>query len=70
MSRWRDRVLFADYRTGPAIKFSKNKATIRSQPPLHGENTNEVLASFGVDAAELETLEKEGVIKNRTWSDT
>lgn len=50
---------------GPAIKFSKTKATIRSQPPLHGENTNEVLGSFGITADELETLEKEGVIRNR-----
>lgn len=55
---------------GPAVKFSKNKATIHSQPPLHGENTNEVLKSFGVEASELETLERDGVIKNRAWTES
>lgn len=47
------------------MKFSKTKTTIRSRPPLHGENTNEVLGSFGITADELEILEKEGVTKNR-----
>lgn len=51
----------------PAIKFSKIKATIRSQPPLRGENTNEVLEGYGVTANELEALEKEGVIKSRGY---
>lgn len=60
----------ADSEIGPAIKFSQTKATIRSQPPLHGENTNEVLRKFGVADAELEALEREGVIKSRVFHDS
>ncbi|CAK4034888.1 Succinate--hydroxymethylglutarate -transferase [Lecanosticta acicola] len=51
---------------GPAIKFSQTKATIRSQPPLHGENTKEVLRKFGIEEVELQALEQDAIIKSRT----
>lgn len=61
-------ITMANVLLGPAIKFSNTKATIRSQPPLHGQNTNEVLQEFGIGASELENLAKEGVIMNREAS--
>jgi crotonobetainyl-CoA:carnitine CoA-transferase CaiB-like acyl-CoA transferase len=34
---------------GPAFKLDKTPATIRSAPPLHGQHTDEILASLGYD---------------------
>ena len=47
---------------GPAVKFSDTKPTIRRNPPLHGEHTDEVLGEFGVDKPEIEQLRNDGVI--------
>ncbi|EME43724.1 hypothetical protein DOTSEDRAFT_53044 [Dothistroma septosporum NZE10] len=45
---------------GPAVKFSKTPATIRTRPPLHGEHTIEILGELGIDATEAEALKGEG----------
>ncbi len=47
---------------GPAVKMSDTKPTIRRRPPLYGEHTAEVLQEYGIDAAELEILKKDGVV--------
>ena len=52
----------ADPVAGPAVKMSETKPTIRRKPPLHGEHTQEVLRELGIDDAEIEQLEKEGVV--------
>lgn len=52
----------ADKVTGPAVKFSETKPSIRRNPPLHGEHTSEVLGELGISAAEQEELKKEGTI--------
>lgn len=44
------------------MKFSDTEPTIRRPPPLHGQHTDEVLADFGVDDAEINKLRQEGVI--------
>jgi crotonobetainyl-CoA:carnitine CoA-transferase CaiB-like acyl-CoA transferase len=48
--------------TGAPIKFSDTPASFRLPPPEFGEHTAEVLALAGVDAAELEQLQKQGVV--------
>jgi succinate---hydroxymethylglutarate CoA-transferase len=48
--------------TGPAVKLSDTKPTIRRRPPLYGEHTSEVLQEYGISSTELETLKQEGVI--------
>ena len=48
--------------TGPPVKFSDTPAAMRLPPPEFGEHTAETLAQAGVDAAELEQLQKQGVI--------
>jgi succinate--hydroxymethylglutarate CoA-transferase len=51
-----------DIYIGPAIKFSKTPTSIRSRPPLHGEQTEEVLAELGISADEVAGLKAEGVV--------
>ncbi|KAK4621814.1 Succinate--hydroxymethylglutarate CoA-transferase [Fulvia fulva] len=45
---------------GPAIKFSKTPASIRTRPPLHGEHTTEILDELGIDEAAVAALKKDG----------
>ena len=47
--------------TGLPVKLSQTPGAI-ARPPLAGEHTNEVLASHGLDAAEIERLREQGVI--------
>jgi len=44
------------------IKLSATPAQYRRAPPLLGEHTDEVLASFGIDAAERASLRAQGAI--------
>ncbi len=50
--------------TGSPIKLSRSQAPARPRlrPPILGEHTAEVLATIGIDAAELERLRADGVI--------
>lgn len=48
--------------TGPAAKFSRTPARVRSAAPRLGAHTAEVLGELGVDGAELERLRREGVV--------
>jgi crotonobetainyl-CoA:carnitine CoA-transferase CaiB-like acyl-CoA transferase len=48
--------------TGTPIKFSATPPSLRMPPPEFGEHTAEILAQAGVDAAELEQLQSQGVI--------
>lgn len=48
--------------TGAPVKFSDTPASFRLPPPEFGEHTAEVLALAGVDAAELEQLQEQGVV--------
>jgi crotonobetainyl-CoA:carnitine CoA-transferase CaiB-like acyl-CoA transferase len=45
-----------------ALTFSETPVTEYRAPPLLGENTQEVLATIGYDAAKIESLKKQGVI--------
>ncbi|KAM5374838.1 hypothetical protein ACJZ2D_006332 [Fusarium nematophilum] len=47
---------------GPAVKFSETEAAIRSEPPLLGQHTSEVLSEMGIAADEVESLEQQGVV--------
>ncbi len=44
------------------MKFSETKPTIRRNPPLHGEHTDEVLGEIGFSESEIEGLRDEGVV--------
>ena len=52
----------ANWCTGPAVKFSDTKASIRQRPPLLGEHTEEVLEEIGITGQELSKLKDLGVI--------
>jgi succinate--hydroxymethylglutarate CoA-transferase len=41
---------------GHAVKFSDTKATIRTNPPLLGEHTEEVLKELGIPQGEIDNL--------------
>lgn len=47
---------------GPAVKFSDTKATIRQQPPLLGEHTEDVLREIGITGQQLSELRELKVI--------
>jgi succinate--hydroxymethylglutarate CoA-transferase len=42
--------------SGHAIKFSDTKATIRSNPPLLGEHTEEILGEIGMSGSDIMNL--------------
>ena len=42
--------------TDPPIRFSKTPSTIRTLPPLLGEQSRELLAEAGYSAAEIDEL--------------
>jgi crotonobetainyl-CoA:carnitine CoA-transferase CaiB-like acyl-CoA transferase len=47
---------------GFPIKFSEAEFEVKNPPPLLGEHNREILASLGLTEAEIENLEREGVI--------
>ena len=47
---------------GPVAKLSETPATIRSAPPLLGEQTDELLAELGYSAAAIAGLREAGVV--------
>jgi len=48
---------------GPAPRFSRTPSAIRQPPPKPGGNTHEALSDWGFDQAELQSLQKAGVIR-------
>lgn len=48
---------------GPAVKFSKTKASIRTRPPLHGEHTDEILSEYGIEKAQVEEMRRKGAVR-------
>jgi crotonobetainyl-CoA:carnitine CoA-transferase CaiB-like acyl-CoA transferase len=46
----------------PPFDLARTPATIRTPPPLLGEQTDEILAEIGVDAGEIARLRREGVV--------
>ena len=50
---------------GPAAKLSETPARLARPSPLYGEHTAEVLAEIGWTQAEIQALEKAGVIATR-----
>ncbi len=50
---------------GPAAKLSETPARLARRSPLYGEHTAEVLAEIGCTQAEIQELEKSGVIATR-----
>jgi formyl-CoA transferase len=49
--------------TGPATKFSRTPARIRSAAPALGAHTEEILKETGYSAAEIAALRAQGIIK-------
>jgi crotonobetainyl-CoA:carnitine CoA-transferase CaiB-like acyl-CoA transferase len=47
---------------GSPMKFSGTPVQYRHAPPLLGEHTEQVLAEFGVDAAQVEALRRAHVV--------
>jgi succinate--hydroxymethylglutarate CoA-transferase len=48
---------------GPAVKFSKTEGSIRTEPPLLGQHTAEILsAELGMDNREIESLRNRGIV--------
>lgn len=47
---------------GFGLKFSETPARVKSPPPSFGENTEDILLSFGFDKNEIDTLYKSKVI--------
>jgi crotonobetainyl-CoA:carnitine CoA-transferase CaiB-like acyl-CoA transferase len=47
---------------GFGLKFSETPARVKSPPPSFGENTEDILLSFGFDKSEIDTLYKSKVI--------
>ena len=53
---------------GPAAKLSETPVRLARRSPLYGEHTAEVLAEIGCAQAEIQELEKAGVIATRSDS--
>ena len=53
---------------GPAAKLSETPVRLARRSPLYGEHTAEVLAEIGCTQAEIQELEKAGVIATRSDS--
>jgi crotonobetainyl-CoA:carnitine CoA-transferase CaiB-like acyl-CoA transferase len=49
--------------TGLPIKWSRTRTAIERRPPLFAEHTREVLGELGLGAAEIETLERDGIAR-------
>ena len=50
---------------GTAIKMTETPGGVRHRAPLTGEHTAEVLADFGFNESDIETLASSGVIAVR-----
>lgn len=48
--------------SGPPVKFSETKATIRNGPPVLGQHTEAILSELGINGAEIKSLRAEGVL--------
>jgi crotonobetainyl-CoA:carnitine CoA-transferase CaiB-like acyl-CoA transferase len=46
----------------PAFDLAATPASVRTPPPLLGEQTDEILAGIGIDAEEIRRLRREGVV--------
>ncbi|HSW20098.1 MAG TPA: CaiB/BaiF CoA-transferase family protein, partial [Ramlibacter sp.] len=46
----------------PAPRFSRTPSTLRRPPPAPGADSSQVLADWGVEAAEIDKLREDGVI--------
>ncbi|MBA2718787.1 MAG: CoA transferase [Chloroflexi bacterium] len=55
-------VLGPTRQVAPAYELSRTPASIRTPPPLLGEQTGEVLAELGYGAPEIEELRRDGVV--------
>lgn len=49
--------------TGVPFKLSETPASVRTPPPLHGEQTNEILAWLGYGADQIDELRKAGNVQ-------
>jgi formyl-CoA transferase/CoA:oxalate CoA-transferase len=47
---------------GPPFDFAATPATVRTPPPLLGEQTDEILADIGIKAEEIARLRRDGVV--------
>ncbi|KAE8378177.1 CoA-transferase family III domain-containing protein [Aspergillus bertholletiae] len=47
---------------GPAVKFSLNKPSIRSRPPLLGENTDDILKGLGYTEQDILSLKETKIV--------
>lgn len=47
---------------GPAVKFSKTAASLRTPPPVLGQHTNEILETLGMGAKEIGQLRQTGIV--------
>jgi alpha-methylacyl-CoA racemase len=56
---------FGTVQPAPAPRFSRTPGTISSPPCLPGQHSREILAEWGFEADEIETLEKAGVSEHR-----
>ena len=52
----------ANISTGPPVKFSENKTSVRRRPPLLGEHSVEVLREIGLSDAAISELKDLKVI--------
>lgn len=55
---------------GLPVKLSDTPGGVHRTPPLMGEHTTEILRELGLSDAELEELQRQGVIKDRAQSGT
>jgi alpha-methylacyl-CoA racemase len=46
----------------PGPRFSRTPGAIRRPPPLPGQHTDEALADWGFDEAQIERLRREGAV--------
>ncbi|KMU74579.1 hypothetical protein CISG_04286 [Coccidioides immitis RMSCC 3703] len=48
--------------TGFPVKFSESKPSVRINPPLLGQHTEEVLAELGITGKRVDELRRQGVV--------
>ena len=52
----------AEPMVGPALKLSRNPASIRTRPPRFGEHTRSILVELGYDERQIRRMEREGAV--------